>query len=154
MHNKKIKLLGSVTYFILETAIVQNECWVQTKKYKNAKELFSLKFWGSFTFSVDLAYCAPCGIQNKNVDNYYGRSIVYSGNSKPLNSKQSLISKHFLMQTPIVYNINYMLNSKHLSLVNKIGDKTKFTITRVHCIGSHTAPVERLLTVSSPFMVF
>ena len=27
------------------------------------------------------------------------------------------------------YNINYMLNSKHLSLVNKIGDKTEFTIT-------------------------
>ena len=26
-----------------------------------------------------------------------------------------------------------MLNSKHLSLVNKIGDKTEFTITRVHC---------------------
>ena len=27
-----------------------------------------------------------------------------------------------------------MLNSEHLSLVNKIGDKTEFTITRVHCI--------------------
>ena len=27
-----------------------------------------------------------------------------------------------------------MLNSKHLSLVNKIGDKTEFAITRVHCI--------------------
>ena len=26
-----------------------------------------------------------------------------------------------------------MLNSEHLSLVNKIGDKTEFTITRVHC---------------------
>ena len=25
-----------------------------------------------------------------------------------------------------------MLNSEHLSLVNKIGDKTEFTITRVH----------------------
>ena len=34
----------------------------------------------------------------------------------------------------LFYNINYMLNSKHLSLVNKIGDKTEFTITRVHCI--------------------
>ena len=33
----------------------------------------------------------------------------------------------------LFYNINYMLNSKHLSLVNKIGDKTNFTITRVHC---------------------
>ena len=32
------------------------------------------------------------------------------------------------------YNINYMLNGEHLSLVNKIGDKTEFTITRVHCI--------------------
>ena len=32
----------------------------------------------------------------------------------------------------LFYNINYMLNSKHLLLVNKIGDKTKFTITRVH----------------------
>ena len=32
------------------------------------------------------------------------------------------------------YNVNYMLNSEHLSLVNKIGDKTEFTITRVHCI--------------------
>ena len=31
------------------------------------------------------------------------------------------------------YNINYMLNSEHLSLVNKNGDKTEFTITRVHC---------------------
>ena len=27
-----------------------------------------------------------------------------------------------------------MLNSEYLSLVNKIGDKTEFTITRVHCI--------------------
>ena len=26
-----------------------------------------------------------------------------------------------------------MLNSKHLSLVNKVGDETEFTITRVHC---------------------
>ena len=26
------------------------------------------------------------------------------------------------------------MNSKHLSLVNKIGDKTEFTIIRVHCI--------------------
>ena len=26
-----------------------------------------------------------------------------------------------------------MLNSKHLSLVFNIGDKTEFTITRVHC---------------------
>ena len=33
----------------------------------------------------------------------------------------------------LFYNMNYMLNSKHLSLVNKIGDKTEFTITRVHC---------------------
>ena len=31
------------------------------------------------------------------------------------------------------YKINYMLNSEHLSLVNKIGDKTELTITRVHC---------------------
>ena len=31
-----------------------------------------------------------------------------------------------------------MLNSKHLSLVNKIGDKTEFTITRVHCISAAT----------------
>ena len=29
-----------------------------------------------------------------------------------------------------------MLNSKPLSLVNKIGDKTEFTITRVHCTGN------------------
>ena len=33
----------------------------------------------------------------------------------------------------LFYNINYMLNNKHLSIVNKIGDKTEFTITRVHC---------------------
>ena len=33
----------------------------------------------------------------------------------------------------LFYNIKYMLNSEHLSLVNKIGDKTEFTITRVHC---------------------
>ena len=37
----------------------------------------------------------------------------------------------------LFYNINYMLNSKHLSLVNKIGDKTEFTITRVHCTYFH-----------------
>ena len=36
------------------------------------------------------------------------------------------------------YNINYMLNSEHLSLVNKIGDKTEFTITRVHCTTTNT----------------
>ena len=36
------------------------------------------------------------------------------------------------------YNINYMLNSEHLSLVNKIGDKTEFTITRVHCTSKST----------------
>ena len=29
-----------------------------------------------------------------------------------------------------------MLNSKYLSLVNKICDKTEFTITRVHCTWS------------------
>ena len=34
------------------------------------------------------------------------------------------------------YNINYMLNGEHLSLVNKIGDKTEFTITRVY-LGIH-----------------
>ena len=53
---------------------------------------------------------------------------VYSG--KRLNSEQSLISE----QTGrFFYNINYMLNNEHLSLVNKICDKTEFTITRVHC---------------------
>ena len=31
-----------------------------------------------------------------------------------------------------------MLNSEHLSLVNKIGDKTEFTITRVHCTSKGT----------------
>ena len=59
---------------------------------------------------------------------------VDSGNSKRLNSKQSLISKHFWWNWAIVLYINYMLNSKHLSLVNHLGDKTEFTITRVHCI--------------------
>ena len=48
----------------------------------------------------------------------------------------------------LFYNINYMLNSKHLSLVNKIGDKTEFTITRVHCNAAHrcclVAPSDRL----------
>ena len=34
----------------------------------------------------------------------------------------------------LFYNINYILNSKHLSLVNKIGAKTEFTITSVPCI--------------------
>ena len=43
----------------------------------------------------------------------------------------------------LFYNINYMLNSKHLSLVNKIGDKTEFTITRVHCT-SLLSPVLKL----------
>ena len=37
----------------------------------------------------------------------------------------------------LFYNINYMLNSKYLSLVNKIGDRTEFTITRVHCTFIH-----------------
>ena len=57
-------------------------------------------------------------------------TTVDSGNSKRLNSKQSLISE----TGRLFYNINYMLNSKYLSLLNKIGDKTEFTITRVHCI--------------------
>mgnify|MGYP001424372123 CR=1 FL=1 len=60
-------------------------------------------------------------------------NTVYSGNSKRLNSKQSLISNIFWCKHRLFYNINYMLNSKHHSLVNKIGDKTEFTITRVHC---------------------
>ena len=59
---------------------------------------------------------------------------MYSGNRKRLNSEQSLISEHFWWNWAIFYNINYRLNSEHLSLVNKIGDKTEFTITRVHCI--------------------
>ena len=58
---------------------------------------------------------------------------MYSGNSERLNSEQSLISEHFWWNWAIFYNINYMLNSEHLSLVNKIGDKTEFTITRIHC---------------------
>ena len=42
---------------------------------------------------------------------------------------------------------SYMLNSKHLSLVNKIGDKTEFTITRVHCTYKiHTLEVQKVLT--------
>ena len=58
---------------------------------------------------------------------------VDSGNSERLNSEQSLISEHFGETGRFFYNINYMLNSEHLSLVNKTGDKTEFTITRVHC---------------------
>ena len=68
---------------------------------------------------------------------------VYSGNSKRLNSEQSLISEHFWWNWAIFYNINYMLNSEHLSLVNKIGDKTEFTITRVHC-NTHRVLFNRL----------
>ena len=53
------------------------------------------------------------------------------------------------------YNINYMLNSEHFSLVNKIGDKTEFTITRVHCIknsnGLVTSFVVSLLIFEVPF---
>ena len=63
--------------------------------------------------------------------NHFSLSTVDSGNSKRLNRRKSLISKHFWWNWAIV--INYMLNSKHLSLVKKIGDKTEFTITRVHC---------------------
>ena len=71
-------------------------------------------------------------------DVHYGQSwctfvTVDSGNSKRLNSKQSLISKLFGETGRLFYNINYMLNSEHLSLVSKIGDKTEFIITRVHC---------------------
>ena len=46
----------------------------------------------------------------------------------------------------LFYNINYMLNSKHLSLVNKIGDKTEFTITRVHCIWFESHSESRTVT--------
>ena len=63
----------------------------------------------------------------------FDSNTVYSGNSKRLNSEQSLISEHFGETGRCFYNINYMLNSEHLSLVNKIGDKIEFTVTRVHC---------------------
>ena len=53
------------------------------------------------------------------------------------------------------YNINYMLNSEHLSLVNKIGDKTEFTITRVHC--NYSRVVAKLLVYAKliePKLIF
>ena len=31
-----------------------------------------------------------------------------------------------------------LCNSKHLALVNKVGDKTQFTISRFHCISNIT----------------
>ena len=46
----------------------------------------------------------------------------------------------------LFYNINYMLNSKDLSLVNKIGDEIKFTITRVHCITFSTLEMTEVVS--------
>jgi hypothetical protein len=43
-----------------------------------------------------------------------------------------------------------MLNSKHLSLVNKIGDKTKFTITRVHCMTLTEMKIHSHISGASP----
>ena len=43
------------------------------------------------------------------------------------------------------YNINYMLNSEHLSFFNKIGDKTEFTITRVHCTNTVMCSLRNLM---------
>jgi hypothetical protein len=50
LHDKKIELSVSVTHLILETAIVQNKCWVFKQKSINTKELCSQNFEVSLHF--------------------------------------------------------------------------------------------------------
>ena len=67
-----------------------------------------------------------------------------------------LPTSHLEAENPfgLVYNINYMLNSEHLSLVNKIGDKTEFTITRVHCTCLGTQGLANLIIVNHRFPIY
>ena len=59
---------------------------------------------------------------------------VEPGNSKLVNSKQRVNSKLFLAAFQSVYNINHLLNSKLLAIVNLLLFLKKFTITRFDCI--------------------
>ena len=61
-------------------------------------------------------------------------STVEPGNSKLVNSKQRVNSKLFLAAFQSVYNINHLLNSKLLAIVNLLLFLKKFTITRLDCI--------------------
>ena len=61
-------------------------------------------------------------------------STVEPGNSKLVNSKQRVNSKLFLAAFQSVYNINHLLNSKLLAIVNLLLLLKKFTITRFDCI--------------------
>ena len=55
---------------------------------------------------------------------------VKPGKSKPVNSKQRVNSKLFLAAFLSVYNINHLLNSKLLAIVNLLLLLKKFTIAR------------------------
>ena len=68
-------------------------------------------------------------------------NTVKLGNKERFDKEQIGIKELFMDYQPF-YTINYMLNSKHLSLVNKICDKTEFTVTRVHCIKKLEAAAE------------
>ena len=58
---------------------------------------------------------------------------VESRISKLLNSKKILLVNKILRWPGSFYTINHMLNSKNLTIVKRIGDKTEFTIARFHC---------------------
>ena len=58
---------------------------------------------------------------------------VEPGNSKLVNSKQPGNSKLFLVTFQTIYNINHLLNSKLLAIVNLLLLLKKFTINRFDC---------------------
>ena len=49
-----------------------------------------------------------------------------------ISKKPSLVNK-ILCWSGSLYTKNHMLNSKNLTIVQKFGDKTEFTIVRFHC---------------------
>ena len=61
-------------------------------------------------------------------------STVKPGNSKLVNSKQPGNSKLFLVTFQTIYNINHLLNSKLLAIVNHLLFLKKFTINRFDCM--------------------
>ena len=59
---------------------------------------------------------------------------VESRISKLLNSKKLSLVNEKSCLTGSLYTIDYILNSKNLTIVKKFGDKNYFTIARFHCI--------------------
>ena len=78
------------------------------------------------------AYISKIGKKWGNVP-YESVNTVEPVNSKLVNSKLRVNSKLFLAAFQSVYNINHLLNSKLLAIVNLLLFLKKFTITRFDC---------------------